>query len=290
MGQYYRPNSVDEACERLAAGDGDAEVIAGGQTLMLHLRQGLKDPDELIDIGEIDELSHVSEAENEDEIVIGGTTTYAELQCADLVTERLPLLDDAMDEIAGPQVRHNGTIGGGLCYADPALDTPPVLMTYDASVTLVGPEGRRQVPIDEFYTGYYETVIEPAEVLTEVLIPEPADSSAGRYRTMTPRQGDYAIAGVAVQLSVDADGNCETARVALNNGGDVPKRARAPERVLRGSSLDREAINEAVAVLDDDLDLIGDKQIPKSYQETVFKRIAKHVITGVRDDLKAIDE
>jgi carbon-monoxide dehydrogenase medium subunit len=285
MGRYYRPDSVDEACERLASADGDATIIAGGQTLTLHLRQGLKDPDELIDISEIGGLAHVTD--DGDEVVIGTATTYAELHRNAVVAEELPLLASAMDEIAGPQVRNNGTIGGGLCYADPAVDSPPVLMTYDASVTLVGPDGERTLPVEELYTGYYETALEPAEVLTEVRVPKPADRSAGRYRTMTPRQGDYAVAGVAVRLTVDGDGTCETARVGLTNAGDVPKRARAPEAVLEGSALDREAIDEAVAVLDEDLDLIGDEQIPKSYQETVFKRIAKHVVTGVRDDLEA---
>lgn len=284
MGRYYRAESVDEVCERLAVSGGDAEVIAGGQSLTLHLRQGLKDPDELIDISDIAELFHVSE--DGDAIVIGSTTTYADLQEDALVADELPLLADAMDEIAGPQVRHNGTIGGGICYADPALDTPPALMAYDASVTLVGPDRSRQVPVNDFYTGYYETALQLDEVLTEVRIPKPADRSAGRYRTMTPRQGDYAIAGVAVFLTLDADENCETARVALANGGDMPKRAPGPEAVLQGSLLDLETIDEAVAALSDDLDLIGDEQTPKSYQETVFKRITKHVVEGVTDDLQ----
>lgn len=284
MGQYYRPDSIDEVCERLATASGDAEVIAGGQSLTLHLRQGLKDPDELVDISDIDELSTISE--DGDEVVIGSTATYTDIQHDDLVAEELPLLADAMDEIAGPQVRNNGTIGGGLCYADPALDTPPVLMTYDASVSVVGPDGERQIPVEDLYTGYYETDLDPSEILTEVRVPKPATRSAGRYRTMTPRQGDYAIAGVAVRLTLDSDGDCDTARMALTNGGDVPKRARSPEQRLEGTPLDRGAIDEAVAALSDDLDLIGDEQVPKSYQETVFKRIAKHVVTGVRDDLE----
>lgn len=283
MGEYYMADSVEEAYTRLRESDGHSEVIAGGQTQMLHLRQGLKDPDLLVDISEVDEISGIGR--DGDAVVIGGGVTYAELEDSDLIAAEFPYFSDALGQISGPQVRNQGTIGGGLCYADPALDSPPVLLTLDAEVVLKGPDGDRTLPIAEFYTGYYETAIEPDEILTEVVVPTLPDRSAGSYRTMTPRQGDYAVAGVATRLTLDGDGNCETARVALTNGGEVPKRAPAVEEALEGTALSQGAIDEAVAGLDAELDLLEDQQTPRSYKETVFKRIAKRTVEDVTESL-----
>lgn len=283
MGEYYRASSVSDACTQLRDADGYSEVIAGGQTLMLQLRQGLKDPDLLVDISEIDELGRISE--DEDAITIGSSVTYSTLGDSPVIEEEFPFFSDAVSQISGPQVRNQGTLGGGLCYADPALDSPPVLLTLDAEVVLKGPDGERVLPLTDFYTGYYATDLEPEEILTEIIVPKLPNRSGGKYRTMTPRQGDYAVAGVAVRLTMDESGTCESARLALTNGGEIPKRASASESELEGTEITQEAVDESVAVLDESLDLLGDEQTPRSYKETVFKRIARKTIVDVHESI-----
>jgi carbon-monoxide dehydrogenase medium subunit len=283
MEQYYRPESVSDACRHLATYEGDAELIAGGQTLTLHLRQGLKDPDQLVDISHLDELREVTV--DDDEVTIGSAITYAELRRNESLAAELPFFVEALGNISGPQVRHNGTIGGGLCYGDPALDSPPLLLTLDAVLTAASDDGTREIPIDEFYTAYYETALRDDEILTEITFSNPSDDSAGAYRTMTPRQGDYAVAGVAVRLAFDGE-TCSTARVALTNAADTPLRATDAERALVGTAVDQSAVDEAVQALRESLDLIGDEQVSKSYKETVFQRIAKQTIRDVRADLE----
>lgn len=280
MEQYFKPASLTEACRHLAEYDGDAEIIAGGQTLSLHLRQGLKDPDQLVDVGHLNEMRQVTV---NSEVRFGSAVTYAELRQHEGLSEAVPFFVDALGEIAGPQVRHNGTVGGGLCYGDPALDTPPLLLALDAVLTVRDVDGEREIPIDEFYTGYYETALEENEILTEIAFPTLPEGSVGRYRTMTPRQGDYAVAGVAVKLEFDAD-ECTTARIALTNGAETPRRATAAEDALVGTTVNQDAIDDAVMAVRDALDIIGDEQVSKSYKETVFQRIAKQTIRDVRAD------
>ena len=282
MGEYYRATSVEDACDHLAGYEGQAEVIAGGQTLMLNLRHGLIDPGLLVDISDIEELRGVSD---EGETVrIGGATTYAELGADPVLAEAFPFFSEAIAQISGPQVRNHGTIGGGLCYGDPALDSPPVLLSLDAEVTIQGPDGTRSLPLTDFFVGYYETAIEPAEVLTHLTVPKLPDRSGGKYRTMAPRQGDYAVAGVAVRLTFDG-GTCAVARLGLTNAGDTPKRATGSEAALEGTAVDEEAVEAAVDALDEDLDIIGDEQTPRSYRETVFKRLTRQTIRDVREAL-----
>lgn len=283
MGEYYTASSVEDAYTRLRQSDGHSEVIAGGQTQMLHLRQGLKDPDLLVDISEIDELCGIDD--EGDVVTIGSGVTYSELADSRVIRSEFPYFADAVSRISGPQVRNQGTLGGGLCYADPALDSPPVLLTLDAEIEARGPDKKRTLPLTEFYTGYYATDLDPHEILTRVVVPKFPERSGGRYRTMTPRQGDYAIAGVAVRLTIDKTGTCETVRIALTNGGDIPKRATMMEDTLEGTTATRESVDEAVASLDQDLDLLEDEQTPRSYKETVFKRLARKTVVDVHDSL-----
>lgn len=280
MEQYYKPESVSDACRHLEEYEGNAEIIAGGQTLTLHLRQGLKDPDQLVDISHLNELQQVTV---DSTVTIGSAVTYAELRQNETLAAEVPFFVDALGHISGPQVRHNGTIGGGLCYGDPALDTPPLLLTLDAVLTVEDCDGTREIPIDDFYTDYYETALEKNEILTTITFPNPPNGSVGKYRTMTPRQGDYAIAGVAVRLEFDGE-TCTTARIALTNGAEIPVRAKAAERALTETVVDQDAIDDAVLAIRESLDIIGDEQVSKSYKETVFQRIAKQTIRDVKAD------
>lgn len=284
MEGYRRASSVNDAIRLLQECDGHAEIIAGGQTLMLNIRQGLKQPDLLVDISGIDRLDGISD--ESDSVRIGGATTYSTIRKSEILTDRFPLLSRAMENIAGPQVRHNGTIGGGLCYGDPALDSPPVLLALDAEVVLEREDGTRRLPLSEFFVGYYMTDLQENEILTHIDVPDLPDWTAGCYRTMAPRQGDYAIAGVATRLSF-ADDKCKEARIALTNAGDTPMRVADAEEAIEGTEVTGEAVERAVKSVDDALDVIGDEQVSKSYKETIFRRLTKYTIDHCTQEVSA---
>ncbi len=274
MGEYFRPTSLNDVCDLLNDGSGEYEIIAGGQSLTLQLRLGLKDPKALVDISQIDELTGIEA--NGESVTIGAATTYDTLNDSETIRAEFPFFAGALEQISGPQVRNHGTLGGGVCYGDPALDAPPVLLSLDATVTLYNGDRTRELPLREFFTGYYETELAEGEILTEITVPKMSAHSAGEYLTMTPRQGDYAVAGVAILLSADGNGGLEQKRVALTNAGDRPKRAPAVERAL--TDLSNESITDAGKAVQEELDLIGDSQTPASYKRTVFKQLTKQAI------------
>ena len=283
MGEYHVASSVEDALEKLSRCEGQAEIVAGGQTMMLLMRQGLIDPDLLVDISKIAEMRGIEEVG--EYIEVGASTTYAEIKKNPLIEKEFRFYTMATSEISGPQVRNQGTIGGGLVYGDPALDTPPVLLTLDAELEIQNAAGSRRVPLDNFFVDYYETAIEDGEILTKILIPKLPRYSGGKYRAMTPRQGDYAIAGVCVRLTLNEKGVCAVARIGLTNGGDTPMRAKEAEKVLEGTKIEDETVENAVEILEENLDLIGDVQTPRSYKEIVFKRIARQTIKDVKSEI-----
>jgi carbon-monoxide dehydrogenase medium subunit len=284
MEPYHKPSTLSEACSLLEETE-NAEVIAGGQTLMLHIREGLKSPSTLVDVSSIPDLTSITETT--DSISIKAAVTYDELGSNPLIEEYFPfLVTDVVPQIAGPQVRSNGTVGGGLCYGDPALDLPPALLVLDAEVTITDGDTSRTVPLSDFFVGYYETDIESNELLTDVTVPKTPPRTASMYKTMAPRQGDYAIAGVAVSITLDDSNECQRARIGLTNAGDTPIRVTDAEAILEGTDIGSAKIENAVDEIENALDLIGDEQVPKSYQETVFRRLSRHCIETTRADIR----
>ena len=288
MGEYHVATSIEDALEKLSRCENDSQIIAGGQTMMLLIRQGLINPDLLVDISKIEQMRGV--VENKENIRIGAATTYSELKRSSVIEKEFSYYKDALSEIAGPQVRNQGTIGGGLVYGDPALDTPPVLLTLDAELEIQSLEGIRRVKLEDFFVDYYETAIKDGEILTGIIIPKLPKLSAGKYRTMTPRHGDYALAGVCVRLTLNENKECICARIGLTNGGDIPKRAITSEKILEGTLMHNEIIEDSVKCLGDVLEINEDIQTPKSYREKVFDGITRQTIIDVRSILDGVEQ
>jgi aerobic carbon-monoxide dehydrogenase medium subunit len=182
----------------------------------------------LIDVGRLAELAGVRA--DGDELVIGAATCHADLAADKLVRQDAPLLAHAAAQVGDPQVRHRGTIGGSLAHADPAADLPMALVALGGSVEVLGPGGSRQVSAGDFFTGFFETSLEPDELLTAVRVPRNPGSGWG-YQKFVRRANDWAIVGVAA-----AGG-----RIALANMGPVPLRAHAAERALAAGANAAEA-------------------------------------------------
>ncbi len=241
--EYHRPNTVEEALALLGQFGDDGRVLAGGHSLVPMMKLRLAEPAHLIDINAIGSLRGIR---NEgDMIVIGAGTTQAEVLTSDLLLEKCPILPEAAAQIADPQVRNCGTIGGNCANGDPGNDDPAIMMALDASYVLRSQGGERQVAARDFYQAVFTTALAEDELLTEIRIPTPAKGVGMSYQKIKRKVGDYAIAAAAVTLSM-SNGQCTDAAIALTNVGDTALFLPAAADEIRGTSVDETAIAAAV--------------------------------------------
>jgi carbon-monoxide dehydrogenase medium subunit len=216
---YVAAGSPAHALALLERFGDDAKLLAGGHSLLPMMKLRLAAPSVLIDIGQLADLKGISE--DGSDLVIGAATTHAEIAGSELVRRDSPLLAHSAAQVGDPQIRHRGTIGGSLAHADPAADLPIAVLALGGSVELLGKDGTRRVAAEDMFTGFFETCLQPGELLAAVRVPRRPDTRWG-YQKFVRRANDWAIVGVAA-----ADG-----RIALANMGPVPLRAWAAERAL----------------------------------------------------------
>ncbi|MDE2277700.1 MAG: xanthine dehydrogenase family protein subunit M, partial [Burkholderiales bacterium] len=213
---YHAPRSVGEAIGLLDRLGAEAKILAGGHSLLPMMKLRFAQPAHLIDINRIPELRGICEEAGPggDTVVIGAMTTEAELIASELLRRKVPLLAEAPRLIADPQVRNRGTIGGDIAHGDPANDHPALALALDAVFTLQGPRGRREVGAAQFFIGPYATALAEDEILVAIRVPAPAAGTGWAYEKLKRKTGDWATAGAAVVLRLDA-GRVSHARIAL---------------------------------------------------------------------------
>jgi len=221
--EYQVAESAGHALALLAEHGEDAKLLAGGHSLLPMMKVRLAQPAVLIDIARISELSGI--AIDRDEIVIGATTRHADLADSEVLRAQAPILAYAAAQVGDPQIRHRGTIGGSVAHADPSADLPMTLLALGATIENASEAGTRSVSIDDFFTGPFDSVLEPGEILTAIRVPRNGGARWG-YQKFVRRANDWAIVGVAA-----CDG-----RVALASMGGTPLRARATEDALRAGA------------------------------------------------------
>jgi carbon-monoxide dehydrogenase medium subunit len=240
---YIAPTSVEEALAALAQHGDDAKIMAGGQSLLPVLRMRLNAPETIIDLGRIDALRGIRD--DGDALVIGAMTRHADVAADPLVAEHAALLAAAVREVADPQVRHRGTLGGALAHADPAGDLGAPVLALGASLVVTGPGGSRTIAADDFFVDLFETAIGEDELLTEVRIPKHTGWGA-HYEKFVRVAHQWPICAVAATVRTSG-GVIEEARVGLTNMGSTPLRARAVEEALVGQQASDEAVRAAAA-------------------------------------------
>ena len=231
---YHAPGSLEEALALLGELD-DAKVMSGGQSLLPMLKLRLATPANIVDIGGIPGLDSISEEGGY--LRIGALVTETALEGDATVAARYPILLDTARVIADPLVRNRATICGNVAHGDPANDHPATMLALRATMVATGPDGERTIGVDDFFHGLFMTALAPGEILTEIRIPSPGEGSGGAYLKLERKVGDYAVAGVAVQLTLDDDGKVTQAGIGLTNLGFAPIRASAAEEVLTGAHL-----------------------------------------------------
>ena len=229
--EYAAPRSIAEAVALLRTHDGEAKLLAGGQSLMPLLAMRLARPSLLIDLGRIDGLDYVREEAGS--IAIGAMTTKTTVERSELVRTRQQLFLEATRLIGHPQIRNRGTVGGSMAHADPAAEYPAAALVLGAKLRVVGDEGERSIDAADFFVSTLTTALEPFEILTEVRVPMLAPGTGWSMLEVSRRHGDFAMVGAALTLRLDG-GRIASARIALFGVGPVPVRARAAEEILAG--------------------------------------------------------
>jgi aerobic carbon-monoxide dehydrogenase medium subunit len=274
--EYHAPSSLDEATRLLATLGEDAKVLSGGQSLIPLMKLRLASPQHLVDINGIPGLAYVREADGF--LRIGGLTRESDLEESELVRTRYPLLHDTCLVIADPLVRNLATLGGNLAHADPANDHPATMLALGAEVVAAGRGGERRIPIASFFTGPFTTALRGDEIVTEIRVPVPAPRSGGAYLKLERKVGDFATAAVAVQLTLDAAGACDTVGIGLTNVGSMPISATKAAAALKGKKPDEAAIKAAAALAAEAADPSADLRGSVEYKKDLVRVLTARAI------------
>jgi aerobic carbon-monoxide dehydrogenase medium subunit len=243
---YIAPRNLKEASILLTKHRENSKILAGGQSLIPLMKLRLASPAYVIDIGKIKGLSYIKKIAGQ--IRIGALTRYAEIESSSLLRSACPILPETVSVIGDPQVRNMGTIGGNIAHADPANDIPPTMLALKAEFVLKKKSTTRTVRANAFFLDLFQTALKFNEVLTEVRIPSPSPRSGGSYLKFERKAGDFAVASVASQLSIDPSGKCNSIGIGLGAVGEAPIEAKEAEHALIGNRITLDLIKEAAAL------------------------------------------
>ncbi len=262
--EYYRPKDMAGVLSILEEHGDDARVMAGGHSLIPMMKLRMADVPHLIDLQDVGGMSDIEIGG--DSIRIGAMVTQHAIIDHDALAEAAPILREAALQIADPQVRYMGTVGGNVANGDPGNDMPGLMQCLNARFTVEGPDGERDIAAREFYEAAYMTAREDEEVLTAVTIPTPQGGYA--YEKQKRKIGDYATAAAAVQI-VKEGGTCASASIAMTNLSDTPVFSEAAGAALVGTGVDANAIKTAVAAMLGDIDPTEDNRGPVAFKKHV---------------------
>jgi carbon-monoxide dehydrogenase medium subunit len=269
---YAAPDTLNDALSILAADD-DTKVMAGGQSLIPLLKLRLASPAVVMDISRLDDLRAIEETPSA--FRIGAVVTHDRVVNDNAITRNWSIFEDAGEDLADPLVRNRGTFGGSLAHADPAGDWPAVALATDAVVHVQSLRAGREIPVKDFFTYLFTADIADDEILTHVDLAKPVPGTVSAYVKIAHPASGYAVAAAGVSLTVDADGTCRAARVALTGVATTPLRSAGAERELEGHVLEADAIGRAIEHAADGIDVMGDIYAPVEYRRHLIG-----VVTG----------
>jgi len=275
---YHRPGTVEQAVGLLTDYDGNARVLAGGQSLIPMMNMRLCRPSALIDIVDIDDLKRLEAAG--EETILGAMVRYVRIETDPLVAERLPLLRRMMRHVADRQVRNRGTIGGSLVQADPAAEMPLAALTLGAMIHVAGPRGSRGIPAHDFFTGSYATALEPDEMVTHAAFPRHPSHCV--FIEVNRRHNDFAVVAVAAAADVAGGGAWANLRIGLAGVDETPVLARRAMARLEGSALADGEIAAAAALAAADINPQSDIRASADYRRHLTAIYVSRALTALR--------
>ena len=261
---YQEPTTLKKTFSLMEKYGDDARVMAGGTALIIMMRQRLLTPKVVISLGRIPKFDRIT-YNNKDGLRIGAGARHRDIELSAAVHKHYPLLHETFRKVAQPRIRNMGTVGGNLAGGDPLTDPGASLFALDAEVTLTSSKGQRRLRLDEFFIDYYQTALEPGELLTEIHVPLPQRPGWSHIK-FTPRSiEDFATVGVAITLKAN-NGTCEDVRIGLNSVASTIVRARKAEEVLRGKPITDTALQEMGEVAATECDPTDDNRGSAEYK------------------------
>ena len=284
--EYFAPKTVEEALSLLSQYKEEAKIIAGGQSMLVVMRQGILAPEYLIDVKGISALDYINYDEREG-LRIGALTIHRAIEKSPVIRNGFSVLAEMENNLATIQTRNWGTIGGNLCHGDPAGDPAPVFIALNAKLKLASKGGERIIDMEEFSKDYLEVALEPDEMLTEIQVPTPPPYTGTAYEKLMVMKGDMGIVGAAISITLSpGDGVCQDARIVLSNAASIPLRARGAERRLIGKIINDDLLTEAGEVAsaeaDPTADVHGSVEYRKEMVKVFVRRAARRALERAR--------
>ena len=276
---YRSPRSLDEALAVLGEYGEDARVVAGGTALVTMMRQRLVQPSCLVSLRDVQGLDRI-ETDN-GALRLGALATHREAETSPLVRERIPVLAETFRRVATVRIRHMATVGGALAHADPNQDPPVTLLALGARVEIRGARGSRELPLAEFFRDYYETALEPGELVIAIKVAPPPPATGAAFLKFLPRTADdYATVAAAAIVTLDPDGiRCREARIALGSVGVTPLRARSAEALLAGEGLSESVLRAAGEAAKTAVDPLSDHRGSAAYKREMTAVMVGRALT-----------
>jgi aerobic carbon-monoxide dehydrogenase medium subunit len=274
--EYFAPKTLKEALTLVDKYGDDCKIIGGGQSLLILMRQGLVAPQYLISIKGLSELSYIKDTK--EGLKIGALTTHRAIEKSPVIQKKFSVLADMEQRLASIQTRNWGTIGGNLCHGEPAGDPAPVLIALKATLTTTSLKGERNTAVEDFSLDYFETALEPGELLTEIQVPAVSPHTGTAYTKFNVIQSDLATVGVAVSITLgSSDGICQDIRIALGASAPTPMRAKQAEEVLRGKKITDDLLKKAGEVASTEAQPISDIAASEEYRRELVRVLVARV-------------
>ncbi|MBF6570920.1 MAG: xanthine dehydrogenase family protein subunit M [Candidatus Binataceae bacterium] len=274
---YHDPRTIDDAIALLVRHGGEAQLLAGGQSLVPMLNFRLAAPAVLIDLNRIPDLAYIKE--DRGQLCFGAMTRQRQVEFSPLVAHRLPLMIEATRLAGHLPTRTRGTVGGSIAHADPAAEYPAIVTALEGEMVVQGAAGKRVIKAADFFRGAFTTAIDPGEILVEIRMPVTPDHSGWAFEEFSRRHGDFAIVETAVMLTFDANRRCRAARVAVSGAGAIPLRMPAVERMIEDSDLSEKIIVEASAQAAELIDPATDLHASAGYRRHLTRVLVRRALT-----------
>jgi aerobic carbon-monoxide dehydrogenase medium subunit len=285
--EYFTPKTVKEAVSLLGKLKGDGKIIAGGQSMLVLMKQNMLTPENLVDIKGLSELDYLTYDEKKG-LLIGALTTHRAIEKSPVIQKNYPVLAEMEDNLAWVQTRNYGTIGGNVCHGEPAGDPSVVFIALNAKLKLVGGKGERVINSEDFYKDTLEVDLESDEILTEIQVPTVPPHTGVAHEKLMFQKGELGIVGAAASVTINpSSGVCEGACIALSNVASTPFRAKGAEKVLIGKVPNDKVLEEAGEAASKEVSPPADVHGSEEYRRAMTKVFLKRVVQKALDRAKA---
>ena len=276
--EYLPTKTIQEACSLISQYKEEGKVLAGGQSLITLLRQKLISPSCLIDIKGVSELDYITFDEKKG-LRMGALTTHRAIEKSPLIQSKYPVLSDMEKSVASVQTRNWGTIGGNLCSADPIGDPAPSLIALNAKIKIVSSREEKAIPLEEFFTDYFTTLLEPEEILTEIQLPPPVAHTGVVYMKFSTIEAGIKIVSTSTSMILDSDKQtCKEARIVMSAVAPVPFSARKAGELLIGKKINDGLIAEAAQLASEETNPTSDVHASAEFRREIAKVLVRRAV------------